>query len=279
MDSGFSARGMLKKVVRILVSVAVAFAISTVSLAAAAYADGAPGNTGKQGASCTGCHTGNAAKPTVTITGPATLAAGATGDFQMVVTTNLGRAAGGVAATDGVTLAPGTGFQEGNGELSHAAALTTAGGKATFSFKVTAPATGTTLKLFAVGMGSNGNGTGGDGTTQITKDIAVTGGGTAPTTPAPTTPTTPAGEDDDAADTAPASTSTSTSATEPAPAKKKKKTTTTDTEEEDEDDDRTIDPYAGRGGCSTSRAPLDASSAAAFVLVGLALVRRRRPSR
>lgn len=260
---------------RILLSLAVGLALSTFSLAASAYGDGATGYTGKQGASCTSCHGGAAAKPTVTITGPDSLAAGQTADYAMVVTTNLAKAAGGIAATDGATFTAGAGLQEGGGELSHTTAVNVAGGKATFTFKVTAPATGTTLKLFAVGMGSNGAGTGGDGVSQITKDITLTGGAAVPP-PEPTTPGTPAPSQagTEAADTAPGSATTSKTTTPP---KKKKKPAVEEEEEEDEDDSRT-DPYAGRGGCSTTtRVPGGGGApvAAAMVLFALGLFRRR----
>lgn len=79
----------------------------------------------------------------------------------MVITTGQTRAAGGVAATDGTKLTPGTGFRDSFGEMVQDSARTVSGGSATFSFKVTAPTFGTSLKLYAVGMAANGSGTGG----------------------------------------------------------------------------------------------------------------------
>ncbi|MBX3229158.1 MAG: hypothetical protein KIT84_02395 [Labilithrix sp.] len=268
---------------RLLVSLAVGLAISTVSVAASAYGDGATGYSGKQGQTCTGCHGGNAAKPTVTITGPDTLAAGATGDYTLTVTTNLTRAAANIAATDGATLVPGTGLQEGGGELTHTNGRPTAGGRYAFTFKVTAPATGGPLKLFAAGMGSNGTGTAGDGTTLSTKDVTVTGGAPAPAPPADPAPS-QAGEDDDDAAATPAPTntqSTTSDGTEKPSKKKKKKKVVEEEEEEDEDDYDRADPYAGRGGCSSTRGSFDASgaTAAAMVLFAFGLVRRRRSPR
>lgn len=154
---------------------------SLVSLGASAYPGGIAGYTGKpsdgasQGNSCNDCHAGGTA-PQVSITGPNTLAAGQTGDYSLVVTTSQSVAAGGVAATDGVVLTPGSGLRDSFGELVQDGPLPTSGGKATFAFKVTAPLTGDGLKLWAVGLASNGRGTGGDKASQTTKDVTVTGG-------------------------------------------------------------------------------------------------------
>ncbi len=166
---------------------AVALAISLASIAASANGGGVAGYTGKpssfapQGESCNQCHNGGTA-PQVSITGPASLAAGQSGDYTLVVSTGQTRAAGAVAATDGVLLTPGVngGFRDSFGEMVQDAAKTVNGGQATFTFRVKAPATGNTLRLWAVGLAANGAGTAGDRATQITRDITVTGGGTAP---------------------------------------------------------------------------------------------------
>jgi hypothetical protein len=160
--------------------------VSAVLLTAAtslANPGGIAGYTGKpttnapQGQSCNACHSGGAA-PQVSITGPSTLKAGETGEYAIVVATGASRASGAVAATSGVMLSPvqGGGLRDSFGELVQDGAKSTSGGQAQFRFRVTAPLSGATLKLWAVGMGSNGSGTGGDGTAQITKDITVTGG-------------------------------------------------------------------------------------------------------
>lgn len=264
----------------------VGLAITTFAVSAGAYGGGASGYTGKQGLSCNGCHSGGTA-PQVTITGPDTLAAGATGDFTMVVTTGQTKAAGGIAATDGTTLAPGTNLIETDGELTHSnGGVNVSGGKATFSFKVTAPATGTTLRIFAVGLAANGSGTGGDKATQITKDLTITGGGMASTPPAPAgstpTPTTPPSEQ---ADNKASPTSTTTDPTEPTSSKKTTKDTST-TGDDDDDDDSTSntrhrrDPFAGDAttACTMHSGKPDPSglSAVAGLVLGLALIARRR---
>ena len=138
---------------------------------------GKPTTTAPQGQSCNACHTGGAA-PQVSITGPASLKAGESAEYAVVVATGAARASGAVAATSGVMLAPiqGGGLRDSFGELVQDGSRSPSGGQAQFRFRLTAPLSGTSVRLWAVGMGSNGSGTGGDGSAQITKDIAVTGG-------------------------------------------------------------------------------------------------------
>jgi hypothetical protein len=169
--------------------VALALAATLVLFAPDAFANsgGLPGYTGKptvispQGESCNQCHTGGTA-PTVALNGPATLAAGQTAEYQLVVTTALVRAGAGIAGSDGVILAPVAGLRDSFGEMVQDAPLVVSGGSATFRFKVTAPATGTSLKLWAVGLAANNSGSNaGDRATHTTRDIAITGGAPAPT--------------------------------------------------------------------------------------------------
>ncbi|MBS2012771.1 MAG: hypothetical protein JST00_07790 [Deltaproteobacteria bacterium] len=155
-----------------------AFAVAlVVGKAASANSGGLAGYTGKPnpaapgGQSCNQCHNGGAA-PTVSITGPATLSPGQAAEYSMVVQTNQGRASGGVAASDGTTLAPISGLRDSFGEMVQSAPATVSGGQATFRFRVTAPASGT-IKLYAVGLASDGAGTGGDRAAQTTKDVVV----------------------------------------------------------------------------------------------------------
>lgn len=269
---------------RALLSLAIAASLSTVAATAAANGSGLAGYTGKQaGKSCNSCHTGGAT-PTVTINGPATLAPGQTGDYTMVVTTGQTRAAGGIAASDGTKLTAGTGLRASFDELTQDNARTVSGGSATFSFKVTAPASGTTLKLFAVGMAANGNGTGGDSSAQVTKDVAVTGGST---TPAPSTSSSSSssssgaagdddGDDDDAAETQ----TTTPAPTKKKSEKKKKKSAALEEEGEESDDDEGASRRASPTypACSAATGPLDTSAFAigAFVVAGLLASRRKK---
>lgn len=163
-------------------------ALATLFACASAQANGSglAGYTGKpnaaapQGESCNNCHSGGTA-PTVAIDGPSSLAAGAVAEYQLVVTTGLARAGAGVAATDGVVLTPVAGLRDSFGEMVQPSPQVVSGGKFTFRFKVTAPMTGTSIRLWAVGLGANNNGsTSGDKATQTLRDIAITGGAPPP---------------------------------------------------------------------------------------------------
>ena len=173
---------------RALAAVSALLVTVLMSTAALANGGGVAGYTGKptsfapQGESCSQCHNGGTA-PQVSIAGPSTLAAGQSGDYTLIVKTGETRAGAGVAATDGVVLTAGTGggFRDSFGEMVQDGSKAVSGGQATFSFRVTAPLTGTTLRLWAVGLAANGSGTGGDSAAQITQDVSVTGG--APATP------------------------------------------------------------------------------------------------
>ncbi|HSO39445.1 MAG TPA: choice-of-anchor V domain-containing protein [Labilithrix sp.] len=137
---------------------------------------GKPNLSAPAGESCNKCHSGGTA-PQVTLTGPATLTAGQVADYSLVVTTGASRAAGAIAATDGIVLTPVTGLRDSFGEMVPNGGVATAGGSATFAFRVTAPLTGTTLRLWAVGLAENGNnGDSGDKATHLVRDVAVTGG-------------------------------------------------------------------------------------------------------
>ncbi len=164
--------------------VAVSLSLFTTATASA-NPGGVAGYTGKptplapQGESCNQCHNGGTA-PAVSITGPATLAAGQAAEYSLVVSTGQTRAAGAVAATGGVVLANVSGLRDSFGELVQDAPLNVAGGPATFRFPVTAPLTGNTLRLWAVGLAANGAGQGGDKAAHTTKDVSVTGGAPSP---------------------------------------------------------------------------------------------------
>jgi MYXO-CTERM domain-containing protein len=141
---------------------------------------GKEGFTGKptadfpNGASCNLCHRGGTA-PTVSFTGPMSLDANQTADYTFVVTTGQASTGAGVAATDNVTLTPQAGFRESYGELVQGAPVPPNGGAATYRFRVTAGPYGGTVKLWGVGLASNGSGTNGDLATQTTYDITVSG--------------------------------------------------------------------------------------------------------
>ena len=165
-----------------ILTAAIALAAWSTALPALANEGGLAGYTLKPnlaapaGASCNNCHSGGA-PPTVTLTGPATLTAGQIADYSLVVKTGLSRAAGAVAATDGVVLTPLSGLRDSFGELVPNGGVAVAGGQATFTFRVTAPRSGNTLRLWAVGLAANGNGgPSGDKAAHVLRDITVTGG-------------------------------------------------------------------------------------------------------
>jgi hypothetical protein len=167
---------------RLFLAIAASLVASFVSIPALANESGLPGYSGKPnlaapaGESCNGCHSGGTA-PQVTLNGPATLTAGQVADYSLVVKTGSTRAAAGIAATDGIVLTPVTGLRDSFGEMVPNGAVTVSGGQATFNFKVTAPLSGTTLRLWGVGLSANNNGnTSGDKATHLVRDIAVTGG-------------------------------------------------------------------------------------------------------
>ena len=174
----FSPRRRLRS----LVAITASLVASLFCVTARANQSGLAGYSGKPnvsapaGESCNQCHSGGTA-PQITIAGPSTLAAGQTGDYALVVQTAQSRAAGAVAATDGIVLTPVAGVRDSFGEMVPNGGVTVAGGQATFRFRVTAPLTGSTLRLWGVGLAANGNNApSGDRAAHMTRDITVTGG-------------------------------------------------------------------------------------------------------
>jgi hypothetical protein len=276
--------------VKTLASALAALAVFASASTAGANTGGLAGYTGKPnaiapaGESCNQCHTGGTA-PQITINGPASLNAGAEGDYTLVVQTNLARAAGGVAANDGVVLTPGTGFRDSFGEMVQDVPLGVTGGQATFRFKVRAPTTSGSIMLWGVGLAAgNPTSNGGDRAAHATRSIAIVGG-TAPKPDAGTGPGTPPGSDGgapgSATDGGSASTSSGGTST---PGSKSGSGAGPDTDD-DVDDDGT--PRRGAGAapgvsCSTSTvARFDAAGLLAFATIAVVRalrVRRRRRS-
>lgn len=237
---------------RHLVSLGLAFATIAFSLHASATSGGITGFSGKGPSTCNqaSCHAGGTA-PTLTITGPDTLAAGAIGDFTMELTTAAAKGSANIAGSDGVKLAAGTNLKENGTELTHTpGGVAPTGGKVTFTFKATAPSSGTKLTLFAAGLGSDGVGTTNDGTGKTTKDVAITGGAPATETPAP------AADDKD-------------------------KPKTTKPADGEEDVRRSDDPFAAadaQAQCGLAPGPGRTGEVTLVALVGLAFLARKRRS-
>ncbi|MGC2193603.1 MAG: choice-of-anchor V domain-containing protein, partial [Terriglobales bacterium] len=113
-----------------LLTLAVAYA----SIPASASSNGISGFSGKNGSTCTSCHSSGTA-PTVTMTGPTSVASGSTSTYTISVSTvTSGNGGVDVAASAG-TFAAGTGTKVLNGEIVHSSPSTTH----SWTFSWTAP--------------------------------------------------------------------------------------------------------------------------------------------
>jgi uncharacterized protein (TIGR03382 family) len=169
---------------RFFLGAAGVLAACLVSVPAHANQNGIVNRTGKQNAAQTcmsaGCHNVNpsAATPTVEISGPTTLEAGATGNYTLIIR-------GGAAVKGGMNVAVsnngGTLSNVGNdvkilaGELTHTAPKDFANNEVRFDFRLVAPSAAGTSKLFFSGNSTNGNGgSDGDRAVTATLDVQVT---------------------------------------------------------------------------------------------------------
>ncbi|WPB75151.1 MXAN_6652 family MXYO-CTERM-anchored protein [Archangium violaceum] len=160
-------------------SYAAAGVLTACLLSAPAFANsaGMTGNSGKSAATCSSCHTGGSA-PTVTLTGPSSLAAGATGQYKLTITGGPGLRGGFNVAVDNTaaSLEPGTGSKKQSNELTHTAPKPAASGAITFDFSLVAPPSAGTVKIFAAGNSVNGdNNSTGDGAATTSLTVNVTG--------------------------------------------------------------------------------------------------------
>jgi hypothetical protein len=150
----------------------------------------ASGDTGRSsktaGQTCnTSCHSPSGSAPTVALTGPATLAAGATGNFTLTLTANAApntQSGCDIAtSTTQATLAATTAnLTLAGGELVQKTPLAFTNGTATYDFKVTAPTTAGSFTVYAYGLATNGSGTGGDNGKAATPLVVNVTGGSAP---------------------------------------------------------------------------------------------------
>jgi len=139
-------------------------ALVTASLAfwaACLLADGS-GRTGvstsASGCNCHGSTPNASGAVTVSITGPQTVAAGSTNAYTISVSGGPSGTKGGFdLSANGGTLVAGTGSKVSGSELTHSN-----NSQRIWSFTWTAPATAGSYGFAAVGMASNGSGTGGD---------------------------------------------------------------------------------------------------------------------
>lgn len=146
---------------------------------ALAYSTGQTGFSGKQAnMTCmgSGCHSGGAT-PTVTLEGPDTLAAGATGNYKLIISGGAGTRGGFNVAVSSGDLRAGSGQRKASDELTHSAPRNFSNGRLEFDFTLVAPASGGNITLFGAGNSTNGNfAETGDGSAQAQKTITVTGG-------------------------------------------------------------------------------------------------------
>jgi uncharacterized protein (TIGR03382 family) len=160
-------------------------AVCLFSISAHANLTGIAQRSGKQSAAQTcmaaGCHNVNPSTiiPTVELTGPATLAAGATGNYKLTI---RGGAAvkGGMnvaVSNSGGTLNPAGGdLKSLAGELTHTAPKDFTNNEVSFDFTLVAPSAAGTSKLFASGNSTNGNGSNdGDHSASTTLEVQITG--------------------------------------------------------------------------------------------------------
>jgi uncharacterized protein (TIGR03382 family) len=185
---------------RFFLGAAGVLAACLIAVPAHANLNGIVNRTGKQNSAQTcmaaGCHNVNPSNvvPTVEISGPTTLAAGATGNYTLIIR-------GGPAVKAGMNVAVsnngGTLNKVGNdvkvlsGELTHTAPKDFANNEARFDFTLVAPSGAGTTRLFASGNSTNGNGSNdGDNAVSMSLDVQITG-----VTPPPGPDTPPDKED------------------------------------------------------------------------------------
>ncbi|NOS85073.1 MAG: T9SS type A sorting domain-containing protein [Ignavibacteria bacterium] len=126
--------------------------------------DGRTGRTLKTSTSGCSCHGSINTGVTVTITGPDTVNTGQTQQYTLAVT-NAGKTGMGldIATRLGVLGVVSNTTHLASGELTHNANIPMTNGTATINFNYTAPGTGGTDTLWAVGIGTNNqSNTGGD---------------------------------------------------------------------------------------------------------------------
>jgi len=152
-----------------------------------AVPSGISGYSGASGPTCTACHPGGAAIPTLTLSADSnstTVSPGSTTSYTLTMTGGPAVTAGlDVAASAGTiidTNASGTHIL--NGELTMNSPLPVSGGTISWTFDWQAAIISGTYTIYAAALSGNGSGTGGDGTETTSLQITVS----APTNQPPT---------------------------------------------------------------------------------------------
>jgi MYXO-CTERM domain-containing protein len=154
------------------------------SASALANSTGVTTRSGKNPSmTCAGstCHSGTAARPVVTLTGPDSLNAGETGTFTITISGGPAVAGGMNVAVDNAqaSLQPGTGQKKQGAEITHSAPKDFANNTVSFDFTMIAPAAGGTVRIFGAGNSVNKDGANtGDTSAAVTKDVTIVGSGT-----------------------------------------------------------------------------------------------------
>ncbi|WP_225413333.1 MXAN_6652 family MXYO-CTERM-anchored protein [Stigmatella hybrida] len=132
------------------------FLLSTPVLA---NSTGISGQSGKQNTTCVSCHVDGTAGATVEISGPASLAAGETGQYKLIIR-------GGPAVVGGYNVAvnstsavlqPSEGSRKVGDELTHSAPKAFVASEVSFDFSLVAPSTPSTLTIYGAGNSANGD--------------------------------------------------------------------------------------------------------------------------
>ncbi|UCF18586.1 MAG: hypothetical protein JSU87_11635 [Gemmatimonadota bacterium] len=161
--------------------------------------DGISGHSGAPGSQlCSRCHDpdAGAAAPTVTLSGPTNVTAGATSTYTLTIQPASGsnQAQGGlnVSVPGGGVLIAGNGTRIDAGEIVHSQPRT-GSGTLTWSFQWEAPSTAGSFEMYGVGLSTDGSSTRGDeqGTDKLA--ISVQTSGNQPPTADPKTASTDAG--------------------------------------------------------------------------------------
>ena len=149
---------------RILLSGLVVMAVLSLSVPANAFGGGESGYSGKNGVTCTQCHS-NGTAPKVTLTGPVSVASGSTNTYTLTIS-GTGNGGLDVAASAG-TFAAGSGTKVANGEITQSSPSSSH----SWLFSWTAPTvtSTTTATVYGAAVDSFSGGTG-----TITQNVTVT---------------------------------------------------------------------------------------------------------
>jgi Abnormal spindle-like microcephaly-assoc'd, ASPM-SPD-2-Hydin len=163
-----------------LFPVAVLVCIYGVPQEAWARSGGISGFSGNP-STCTSCH-GGGTVPTVSLTGPTSLTAGASGVYTLTITGGAAVVGGlDVSTTSGTLQATGSNTTLLNGEITHSTPVSFTGGSLAFTFTAVAPPAAGAFTLFASGLSADGDGsTSGDNSAKTSLAVNVVAGTPAP---------------------------------------------------------------------------------------------------